>query len=461
MASTLASGGNTAAVGGSHAGGMASAGGTLGIGGASSSSTGGATTVNPVIFARSLPRDSMIYGNGPHIAAKPNGNVVLMGPAAPVDWFPTDSGFPFLVELNDQGAVVHKRSFPEGVLADAMTVDANGDTVLIVQLYREQTSFGGSKLAPVEKGYGLIKLDESFNPKFQIPMTTQDDVFIQSVTTSSENDIYVGLETHSTSPEWLGAPLFHKFSSTGDPQWSSHTTHSNSGAYPNALDVSSSGDLVACGSFNGTLNLGTFTLDSQAMSGSSRMYNGFYAWFASATGTPTEAQRFGGTLFDLCTGLEVTRNGDIVMLGSMSGQASFAGSTETYSVAGEPFVAKLTSGGSLTWITKLDLQSAAVFALAVAPSDTIYAGGRVTRTTSAGVTQDSTFVASVSSEGEPGHLKEYPNTANGADQVVATSTGALWFTGTAHGQVDFGSGPINYGPGPNDGTLYVVRMPAF
>ncbi len=465
VASSSSSGGASVTGGASgNTGGAMAIGGTVSVVGGASNGSGGqlasggsASAASGNVFARMLPRDTQIYGQGPLIAAKPNGDVIVMGPSAPADLFPSAVGVPFLVEFDDSGNVVKSKAFPNGVLADALTVDSSGSTLLLTQLYLTQTSFGGTPMAPVANGFALVKLDDNFQSVFELPITTDTTVFIQSVTTDSNNDIYVGLEANITTPTWVDEPQLQKYSKSGVRVWSQTFSHDNSGAYPNDLAIAGSGDLIACGSFNGNLTIGSTVLQTQAKLGNDRMYNGWYGWFSSTAGAPVRAARFGGPTFDLCNAVNVTSTGAVHITGSMSDKATFAGSTVTYSTDGDAFVAEMNPDGSLAWLTNLNLPTVAPFDAAVGKKNETYVAGRLTRTLS-GASQQFSFLASVSASGQLGPRKEYPSTqGNGADHVVVSSTGAVWITGTTDGIVDFGSGPVDFGKG----QLYVVRLPGF
>jgi hypothetical protein len=111
-----------------------------------------------------------------------------------------------------------------------------------------------------------------------------------------------------------------------------------------------SGDVVLCGSFNSTFNLGGDALTTQAKLGDSLMYNGFAARFDS-TGKHVWSQRFGGAIFDLGTAIAALPDGDLALGGKLSGAASIGGKSVTAEAEeGQAFVARLDPDGNARWV---------------------------------------------------------------------------------------------------------------
>lgn len=120
------------------------------------------------------------------------------------------------------------------------------------------------------------------------------------------------------------------------------------------LSVMPSGDVVLCGSFNSTFNLGGETLTTQAKLGDSLMYNGFTARFDS-TGKHVWSQRFGGPIFDLGTAIAALPEGDLALGGKVSGAASIGGKSVTAEAEeGQAFVARLDPDGKARWVELAD-----------------------------------------------------------------------------------------------------------
>ena len=120
------------------------------------------------------------------------------------------------------------------------------------------------------------------------------------------------------------------------------------------LSVMPSGDVVLCGSFNSTFDLGGETLTTQAKLGDSLMYNGFAARFDS-TGKHVWSQRFGGPIFDLGTTIAALPGGDLVLGGTLSGAATVGGKSVTAEAEeGQAFVARLDPEGKARWVELAD-----------------------------------------------------------------------------------------------------------
>jgi hypothetical protein len=116
------------------------------------------------------------------------------------------------------------------------------------------------------------------------------------------------------------------------------------------LSVMPSGDVVLCGSFNSTFNLGGDALTTQAKLGDSLMYNGFAARFDSR-GKHVWSQRFGGAIFDLGTAIAALPDGDLALGGKLSGAASIGGKSVTAEAEeGQAFVARLDPDGNARWV---------------------------------------------------------------------------------------------------------------
>jgi hypothetical protein len=128
----------------------------------------------------------------------------------------------------------------------------------------------------------------------------------------------------------------------------------NGSCYVTDLSVTPAGDVVFCGSFNSTFNLGGETLTTQAKLGTSLMYNGFAARF-DGTGKHVWSQRFGGPIFDLGVAIAALPDEDSVISGKLSGVASIGGkSVMAEAEEGQAFVARLDPDGKARWVELSD-----------------------------------------------------------------------------------------------------------
>jgi hypothetical protein len=195
------------------------------------------------------------------------------------------------------------------------------------------------------------------------------------------------------------------------------------------MSVTPSGDVVLCGSFNSSFNLGGEALTTQAMLGTSRMYNGFVARFDS-TGKHVWSQRFGGPIFDLGVAIAALPDGDTVISGKLSGAASIGGKSVTAETEeGQAFVARLDPDGKARWV-ELSAGSARANTLEV-DGDTLHVAGNFD--TSAYL-QDRELAT--------GKLLGSTKALTGSPYAYTAaldSVGSLWLAGTYADALDLGN----------------------
>jgi hypothetical protein len=224
------------------------------------------------------------------------------------------------------------------------------------------------------------------------------------------------------------------------------------------IAVDSAGNSYAVGLFKGTAKFGTATLVSK---GDMDLFvvkvgpTGAVAWATSA----------GGSGFDNATGVAVDSAGNVTIVGSFKGTATFGGSTRTTKGGSDMFVARLSSSGGFSWITQVG-STGDDFGLAVAldKSGNPHALGKFSGTLSvAGKSYVSVggadnIVVRFNTSGQPiwGAHSGGIGGENGTG-IAVDSSGGVTFTGTYFSYASFGTITIsNSNIQSND--IYVAKV---
>jgi hypothetical protein len=199
--------------------------------------------------------------------------------------------------------------------------------------------------------------------------------------------------------------------------------------YVTDLTVTASGDVLFCGSFNSTFDLGGGPLTTQAKVDAWPSYNGFVARF-DGTGKHVWSQRFGGPIFDLGVAIAALPDEDSVLSGKLSGAASIGGKSVTAEAEeGQAFVARLDPDGKARWVELAD-GSARANTLEV-DGDMLHVAGNFDTTA---YLQDRELAT--------GKLLGATKALTGtpyASAAALDSTGSLWLAGSYAGALDLGN----------------------
>lgn len=146
-----------------------------------------------------------------------------------------------------------------------------------------------------------------------------------------------------------GSDIFvAKYTSTGAHVWSVRFGDSFDDQGKAVAVDPTTGDVVAAGSFNGTVDFGGGPLTS---AGGSDIYA---TKLASADGKHVWSKRFGGayagsSIGDEADGIAVGTNGDVVLGGKVYGAVDFGGGALASFGSYDAFAAKLTASGAYVW----------------------------------------------------------------------------------------------------------------
>ena len=127
----------------------------------------------------------------------------------------------------------------------------------------------------------------------------------------------------------------------GAPLWSK-TFGDAANQSPDSIVADPSGNVIAYGYFNGTINLGGGPL---ASAGGSDLYLVKY----SPTGMHLWSKRFGDGANQIAKGVATDAAGNIIITGTVAGSANFGGATLNSAGSGDVFVAKFSPAGVHLW----------------------------------------------------------------------------------------------------------------
>jgi hypothetical protein len=246
-----------------------------------------------------------------------------------------------------------------------------------------------------------------------------------------------------------------KFSPTGTLLWSKRFGDSaNQGT--RGLAVDASGNVLITGSFVGTVDFGGPTLTSAGGAD-------VYVAKLDPSGNHIWSKRFGDTLNQVGAGIATDAAGDVYFTGYLYGAMDFGGGTLT-SVSGvDTYVVKLDPAGNHLWSMRGGgIGDQAAVRVAVDPVGNVSFVGIAVGTgtyggpalTSAGATD--ILVAKYDPSGKHLWSKLFGNPATqGVKGLASDSHGNLVITGLLYGPTDFGGGPIIAGGGED---TYIAKL---
>ena len=233
-----------------------------------------------------------------------------------------------------------------------------------------------------------------------------------------------------------------KYNSSGVHQWSQRFgSTSDDVGYGVAVD--GSGNVVATGAFQGTVNFGGVNLVS---AGSGDIFVAKY----NSSGVHQWSQPFGGTSFDIGYAVAVDGSGNVVVTGYFQGTVGFGGGNLVSAGSSDIFVAKYNASGVHQWSQRFGSTSLDEGrAIAVDGSGNMVATGLFQGTVdfgggnlvSAGLSD--VFLARYNASGMHQQSQRFGSTiADNGYGVAADGPGNAVVTGYFQGTVDFGGGNL-------------------
>lgn len=290
----------------------------------------------------------------PPVLARLGTGVVLAGASADpktagVDVFASGvQSEAFLAGLDHAGKAQWRRPLLAAGLPNAVAVNAAQEIIVLASylpdLQTVSPSFSSDSIY-------LGKFMANGMPIFEKEVKFDSGIRPYALGLAADGSIWIGGAKSTEFPN--EATVLGKYDSSGAQQFLGVFPCDGSCSVYD-LSVMPSGDVVLCGSFNSTFNLGGETLTTQAKLGDSPMRNGFAARFDSA-GKHVWSQRFGGPIFDLGTAIAALPDGDLALGGKLSGPASIGGKSVTAEAeVGQAFVARLDPDGKARWVELAD-----------------------------------------------------------------------------------------------------------
>ena len=222
----------------------------------------------------------------------------------------------------------------------------------------------------------------------------------------------------------------------------------------NAVAADASGNVIAAGFFNGTVNFGGTTLTS---AGGGSVGGDIYVVKYAPSGALLWVKAFGDTGDDAANGLAIDRNGDVLVTGFFSGTVNFGGATLTSTAYKDAFVLKLSgANGASQWSKKIGATDWSTnpddygYAIATDPNngDVVvtgqhssnglydFGGGLVAITS--GI---NTFLIRYTSAGALVWAKSMKGFSQDSGRAVAVdNSGNVLLTGQTQGPIDLGGG---------------------
>ena len=309
----------------------------------------------------------------PPVLARLGTGVVLAGASADpktvgVDTFATGAkSEAFLTGLDHAGKSQWRRPLLPAGLPNAVAVNAAQEIVVLAPYLPDLETV--SPFFSSDSVY-LGKFMANGMPVYEKELKFDKGTRLYGLALGADGSIWAGGAQTSEFP--TESIALAKYDASGTQQFFKLFPCDGS-CYITEMSVTPSGDVVFCGSFNSSFNLGGEALTTEAKLGNDRMYNGFVARFDSA-GKHVWSQRFGGPIFDLGVAIAALPDGDVVISGKLSGAASIGGKSVTAeSEEGQAFVARLDPDGKARWV-ELSAGSARTNKLVV-DGDTLHVAG--------------------------------------------------------------------------------------
>jgi hypothetical protein len=451
-AGSLAEGGSSnggAGSGGGDSGGAGQAGaGESGSGGMPDHPNGPLLSVPAPGASWSLPSGDPFNATPPVLASSRAGIVVAGATSDPdlagVSAFPTGViAEAFVAELDRDGRVAWSTPLTDAGVPSAVVVEENGDVVVLAPFVPDALSLIPGQYSDSAL---LARLDASGKLLDERELAFGVGTILDGLAVDASGAIYVA---GSQSPdddfpnEYV---LFAKYDADGRALWTKVFEHSGSTAYASSVTITADGDVIIAGVFNGSMNLGGDELETNALSGTSKMPNGFVARF-TASGDHLSSQSFGGTIFDGASMLKALDDGDLLLGGWLSGVSDVGGQTVTADEEdGSAFLARLAPSGAARWVSLVATKGSIHEIVTDSDDGPFYVSGEL---------DAGGYLAEISATGEPGLTSRVASGKVTGRSAAVDRHGSIWISGEFTGELDLGNGDVLNG---GDAGVCLLRL---
>jgi hypothetical protein len=348
-----------------------------------------------------------------------------------------------VAEFERDGTVAWSTPLPDAGVPSAVVVDESGDVLVLAPFLPDAMS-----LIPGQYGDSVLlaRLDASGAVLFERELVFDTGTIPAGLAVDATGAVYVvgsQIPDDDFPNEYV---LLAKYDAAGQELWTNVIEHTGSTAYARAVTITPNGNAVIAGVFNGSMNLGGDTLETDALSGSSRMSNGFVARF-SAGGAHLASQSFGGTIFDGATVLEALDDGDVLLGGWLSGVSDVGGQTITADEEdGSAFLARLDPAGAARWVSLAATKGSTYEILSDSADGPFYVSGDLGA---------SVYLAEISANGEPALTSRVTSGMLTGHSAAVDAQGSIWLSGEFTGELDLGNGNVLSG---GDAGVCLVRL---
>jgi hypothetical protein len=280
-----------------------------------------------------------------------------------------------------------------------------------------------------------------------VAVTPAGDVFVIGQFTGTVSFGGAGLISAGSSDIFLA-----KYNTAGAHQWS-YRFGSGSADYGQSLDLDAAANVIAMGSFAGTVNFGGVNLIAAGQLD-------VCLFKYSNAGAHQWSQRFGGTSNDFAESVVVDGNGNAIITGLFLGSANFGGSTFLSAGNYDIFFAKYNSAGAHQWSRKFgSTDNDYSYSLDVDASGAIYLIGNYHLTVDFGggglvsYGGDDIFLAKYDAGGNHLWSQHYGSPGEELGVSVAVGDQALFITGYFNGNGEFGGTSKLVSAGTSDVVL--------
>lgn len=398
--------------------------------------------------AWSLPSGDPLNSTPPVLASSRTG-VIVAGATSDLALVGV-SAFPagvlaeaFVAELERDGSVRWTTALPDAGMPSAVVVEESGDVLVLAPFIPEATS-----LIPGQYTDSALvtRLDASGNVLDERELAFGTGVIPEGLAVDAAGAIYVAgsqMPDDDFPNEYV---LLAKYDAGGGELWTKVFEHQGSTAYASSVAIAADGVVVIAGVFNGSMNLGGDTLETDASFGTSKMPNGFVARF-TAGGDHLSSQSFGGTIFDGATVLEALGDGDVLLGGWLSGVSSVGGQSVTADEEeGSAFLARLDPSGAARWVSLAAMTGSTYDIVTDSDSGPFFVAGELGR---------GDYLAEISGSGEPGPTSTVTSGMLTGRAAAVDARGSIWLSGAFSGELDLGNGNVLSG---GDAGVCLIRI---
>jgi hypothetical protein len=257
-----------------------------------------------------------------------------------------------VVKLDKNGGHLWSHAYGNGNLQGGHTVavDGNGN-VIVVGYLNGSVNFGGGAVGPAGSSIFLLKLDQNGNYVWAKTFaSTQNELRHHRLAVDAAGNIYIGggkLGTINFGGGALatsaGAGIYDayvaKFDANGNHVWSKNFGDGQE-QWVSDLAVDAAGNVIATGSFMGTINFGGGAMNS--LGGNEFGGDVFVTKLSAANGSQIFAGHYGDAAQQEPKSLTVDASGNVIVCGLFKGSINFGNGALASAGGADIFVAKMT-----------------------------------------------------------------------------------------------------------------------